>query len=241
MKIRTKKPKLTEKALTVLHYEKLLSDLIYVFNGYKDNIFDIKDSNLKRDIKVCSDAIKKIEAKMPRRHFSNLQRSFLQKEISRLNSILQRMPLRVGVDFEEYGKFVLKDEGNSWADVVKAKNKVKNLYKENTLPRLRFFPFKADTGPRSQDRVDDYSIRLRLTLGLFDYLERLITKQSLRPKCCVSCKRWFYARKSNAKTCSQPCRERKFTSTPRGRIKRMENTRRHRKKLKENTQKQSNS
>ena len=223
-------PPLLSKTAAMGSYRALSTDLVFVFNQFNQNKLVIKDQELINDIKNCMGAIKKIEASIRTAHFSQKHRTFPQGAMDVLRRILRRIPLYISVDFEQYADYRKKGK-NIKEEWIERAEKAKRLSNHKMLSGLRFFPNVKDWGP--PEVITDTTIRYRLTLGLFDYLQRLMIKKSWRPKCCEACGDWFFAVKTNALTCSDYCRDRKFATSPRGKERRRINTRTYRRKLKD--------
>lgn len=218
------------KVFSSHHYEVLADDLIFVFNGVAQKKFKIINKELIDDINVSMEAIREIEAHLREAHYSQTHRSFPQHAIDELNLVLQKVPLYIGAGFDQYASPTRAKHGSTLSKRLKnIRLKVEKLHNRKRLSDLRLFPFVPQWG---EDKINDRTLRYRLTLGIFDYLQRLAINRVMRPKCCVVCGNWFLASKTNAKTCGSKCRDRKFATSPRGRMRRRINTRNYRERLK---------
>ncbi len=215
------------KGFDIFSYESLHSHLPFVYN----NCVKLAQSGeLKKDIKDSMKCIKEIEKSLRRKHFSQGYRTNPQVEINCLSRIIQKTSVRLRVDFVDY--MVLKNP-NVDRDIQQrlksASSKIKTLGKKQKLKTPCLMPFISDTRSNMKDELDDYVIRNRLTLGLIDYIQRLMIVKSQRLKCCEYCENWFYANRTNVKTCSDRCRNNKSSKNEIGRAKRKKYMRVYRK------------
>lgn len=215
------------KQLAVVSFENQHSHLPFVFNKCLEKV---SGSELRKDIQDSMKCIKEIEKSLRRKHFSQGYRTYPQDEINCLSEIIQKTSVRLRVDFFDY--MTLKNpnvDRDIQPRLKSASSKVETLGKKKKLKTPYLMPFISDTRSNMKDELDDYVIRNRLTLGLIDYIQRLMIVKSQRLKCCEYCKNWFYANRTNVKTCGDKCRNDKSSKNEIGRAKRKKYMRVYRK------------
>lgn len=198
--------------------------LFWLFNDFKT--INIKDSGLLADIELCQRVINEIETMRVskvtnKKDFTYM--SYRQDRIHELSEVLQKCPLRISVDFYQYAKSGAKHAFEE--SIVRLSNitkDVKQLRKKQSLPNLGFYASFPEGIPPADS---DESIRVILTAGLFDYLNRLIHKKPYRPRRCKSCGLWYLAARSDSDTCSSKCKEAYWRKYMGGRAKRREGMR----------------
>lgn len=223
----------TKKILHARHYFLYRAFLALLFNEFENNELKVKDEELCRDIKDSLEIIKRITERKKRAITNQYYKGYIQSDIQRLNEIMLKTPIRVGVDFTDYAKVSLPlweqedvDAGNDSRISKKVLNIVKKLSKQKTLPQINLFPFPY--GADIYEVMDEKSIRALLTMGLFDYLHEAIYGRGMQFKRCEICKKWFVFHRSSRLTCSDLCRSKKWNRSHRKECQ--EKTKRCRKK-----------
>lgn len=209
-------------------YEQLPQALFYLFNAYGTPEIELKDKELISDIELCKKIISRIESfertKSPRQKY----KGFPQKEIHLLNTILRGCPLTIGIDFGVYSEIKEKN-------FLTSAKKVKKLKENKRQPKLRFYPFPFEV--EFPTELNDKGCRHLLTVGLFDYLQRLILREPGRVRKCNDCDNWFIMTRSDNFSCSKACKDSHWLKHKGGREQRKEYMQKYRqKKGKRNSQ-----
>jgi len=199
--------------------------LIELFNDYQKKDFDLKDIELMEDIETSMRIIQKFDKEDYERFKFKIKRkskAYDQKDFYELGLILLKQPVCIGIDFYEYQKSPQRPKDLPWSFVpiitkmkwhnekTKRSEKIK---KQSHLEGLKFFLTPPEIG-ESNDRVK--ATRLYLTVGLFDFLQRLLAGRSGRPRKCSNCDcgNWFIAKNIDKATCGRKCSDAMWLKKP---------------------------
>lgn len=236
------------------------SILLVLFRKHKTGEMEIQDALLKKDFEIVIKTIKRLEDLEVNRSISTQKRMKLVKEkkkllnydniseqkfisykqelIRDLNSVLEKIPIHIRVDFVQYGdaflkggKFVFNKEKFVETFVPnKAAQYVSPKVRKESLGNIRFYPVAHDLVLSAE--LNDELIRRYLTYGLFDYIQRLSLRRPGRPRPCQKCGEWFLMEKANHFYCSKPCRDSYSEKSFAAKKKARENAKRYREKKK---------
>lgn len=223
------------KVRQIEHDKRASIALEALFNFMVDDTIRIDDKELERDILDAMDFIKQLttyeeaaEKKLKEKMINEKQKAkgmsrtereqsfakgYKQDVIDGLNNIMQKMPIRVGVDFVPYsiiGKttsgFDLFRENISDQVYKDVEKDVLRLRKRPGLSGLKLIPLPESE--RLLEDIGDKQIRHFLTIGIFDYLQTLINGEKPRLKLCKECGYWFIAERSTKIVCGERCKSR---------------------------------
>ncbi|MDP8260015.1 MAG: hypothetical protein P9L96_03305 [Candidatus Gygaella obscura] len=220
-------------------YEQIPIILPFIFSSLEE--FEIKNLELKQDIQEAMDAIRKIEElESVKKSVSPAYRSYkYYVHIDKLNKIVAKKPIPIRAVFSEFAK-VARRIGTSKAinkktslriRLEKMNSVVEDLHKIKKFPLIKFYPDPHNDLYFPEGCMHEEGIRHYLTVGLLDYLQRLILGESCRTHQCLSCGEWFLASRANNVTCGkQLCKERYWRDARGGRNYRKEFMRSKRRK-----------
>ena len=201
--------------------------LIFIFEEFEK--LNLKSFRLKEDIREAMGIIQAIEESEWQKLLNNHKlkyESYRQSYIDRLNFILKKAPICVGVDFAQYSHIWGKEEKKYLDKLGDITKKVAVLRKRQSLSKIRFFPFTNQI--QFPGKLDDRSVRQLLSIGLFDYIQKLILKEPFRARKCKVCGEWFLFSRSDQACCGRQCKDAYYQSRPRTKRKRRDYMRKYR-------------
>ena len=209
-------------------YEQIPIILPFIFSSLED--FQIKNLELKHDIQEAMTAIKKIEElESVKKSVSPAYRSYdYYPYIDKLNRIIAKKPIPIRAVFSKFAEVARKTETINKkvglrVRLEKLNKAIENLQKIKKFPLIKFYPDPHNDYAFPEGCIYEEGIRYYLTVGLLDYLQRLILGEACRTHQCLSCEEWFLATRANNVTCGkQICKERYWREARGGRTYRRE-------------------
>jgi hypothetical protein len=184
-----------------------------VFNNFEEKFENQLSDALENDLLLARKVIMQIENRVWQRIYKKFTGGgYSQDEIYCLGSIMAKAPLIMGVNFVDYQSIIKKSEKykyNTTQDYQEMKTKVRVMEKKKELFKIIISPYAISLGEGKHNR-QEAGVRNALTLGIFDYLERLsMGNGSGRVRLCPECDEWFISKRINNFTCGkQLCYER---------------------------------
>jgi hypothetical protein len=219
-------------------YEQIPIILLFIFSSLEE--LEIKNLELKQDILEAMSAIRNIEElEAVKKSVNPAYRSYkYYPHIDTLNKIVAKKPIPIRAVFSKFAE-VARKIGTSKAEnntaslsvrLEKMDRVIEGLQKIKKFPLIKFYPDPHNDYLFPEGCIYEEGLRYYLTVGLLDYLQRLILGEACRIHQCFSCDEWFLATRSNNVTCGkQICKERYWREARGGRKYRKEYIRKKRK------------
>lgn len=208
------------KATDSWHYGAYPILLTFLFNEFEDpKGFRTKDTALNDDIKSVIEIFNRLNERKRKSKGNQYYKGFIQQDIEKLNKIMKKVPIYVGVDFVDYegidfnaaeAKQYGKDSFNRSKLNQQMRGIVKKIRAKNVLSEFSLRPFPVDAD--FYERLDARGCRYLLTLGIFDFLQGVISGKGVRLKKCGRCSQWFVYERSSKKFCAPLCRSRTWNN-----------------------------
>ena len=208
-----------------------------LFTFFESKKLDIRNYMLKRNISKSMKIIQEVELKDRRRFVKRSFKSYLPKQIVDLGDILSQFECCLKVGFKDEiaaaNRIQIKyiNDDDSWG-IVRSKFKEYEKSTRKTLGLKKQKPQFYIANEPKEFSTDDDIAKYLLKTGLFDYLQRLVNGDRYRPRKCLVCEEWFVAAKKNKLTCSIKCKNKRYSVSPGGKIKKREIQKRYRKNVK---------
>lgn len=197
-----------------------------MLNEFKKGDLTIQDEMLRKDVKQVIDILYRLSERDRKKGGNQFFHGYPQKDIQVLNTILRRVPIFIGVNFDIYTGLDMRTnelkKRKERIDVSKVFDEmrwfIKSLDRKEKITKIRFWSY-APTEANYFERLGDKEMRYLLSSGLFYLLQGLILNEPIKVKACSKCDSLFIFSRSSKEFCSTLCRTRAWNTSSIGRIR----------------------